>query len=52
LGVDQRAHRDGTAGVSLGVFELEAGGSGWVGVRNDGTKSHVIADAVQFVPKG
>ncbi len=48
--VDQRAHWDGTGGVNLGTFEFDVGEAGWVEVRNDGTKGHVIADAVQFVP--
>lgn len=34
----------------LGIFNFEAGTNGWVEVRNDGTKGHVIADAIQFVP--
>lgn len=37
--------------LSLGVFSFEAGPSGWVEIRNDGTDGHVIADAVQFVPE-
>jgi hypothetical protein len=34
----------------LGIFNFEAGTKGWVEVRNDDTKEHVIADAVQFIP--
>jgi hypothetical protein len=48
--VNQRKTWKGTAGVLLGTFAFEAGESGWVEVRNDGTDGHVIADAVQFVP--
>jgi hypothetical protein len=52
LRVDQRAHWDGDNGVPLGTYEFEAGEAGWVEVRNDGTKGHVTADAVQFLPRG
>lgn len=51
LRVDQRAHWDGDNGVPLGTYEFEAGEAGWVEVRNEGTRGHVIADAVQFLPK-
>ena len=36
--------------VSLGVYNFEKNGQGFVIVSNDGTKGHVIADAVQFLP--
>jgi hypothetical protein len=49
LTVDQRkALPEG--GLLLGEFDFAAGQSGWVEIRNEGTKGHVIADAVQFVP--
>ena len=39
--------------VSLGTFRFDAGsGAASVTVSNDGTKGHVIVDAVQFVPVG
>jgi hypothetical protein len=47
LRVDQRKPRKGTAGVHLGTFELDSRCQ--VEVRNDGTRGHVIADAVQFL---
>jgi len=37
--------------LPLGEFEFEAGTSGWVEIRNEGTKGHVIIDAVQFLAK-
>lgn len=36
--------------VSLGQHRFEQNGQGFVIVANDGTKGHVIADAVQFLP--
>jgi hypothetical protein len=47
--IDQRKTFKTDEGVLLGTFEFAAGRDGWVEVRNDGTKGHVIADAVQFV---
>ena len=48
--IDQRKVASGERGVLLGTFEFAAGDKGWVEVRNDATKGHVIADAVQFLP--
>jgi hypothetical protein len=36
-------------GLRLGLFDFEAGGEGWVEVRNDDANGYVIADAVQWV---
>ena len=36
--------------ISLGQFGCEAAGQNFVLVSNDGTKGHVIADAVQYLP--
>jgi len=36
--------------VSLGQFRFEQNSTGFVLVANEGTKGHVTADAVQFVP--
>jgi hypothetical protein len=36
--------------ISLGQFRFEAGGQGYVMISNEGTKGHVTADAVVFVP--
>lgn len=36
--------------VSLGQFRFEQNGQGFVIVANEGTRGHVIADAVQFIP--
>ncbi len=36
--------------VSLGQFRFEKDGAGYVLISNDGTKGHVVADAVQFIP--
>jgi hypothetical protein len=47
--VDQRKTWKGDGGALLGTFDFDAGDSGWVEVRNDGSDGHVIADAVQFV---
>jgi hypothetical protein len=52
LRIDQRKAWKGDGGVLLGEFAFDAGGSGWVEVRNDGSAGHVIADAVQFIHKG
>ncbi|MFM9118669.1 MAG: DUF1553 domain-containing protein, partial [Planctomycetota bacterium] len=38
--------------ISLGQFRFEPNGQGFVLVSNEGTKGHVIADAVQFLPQG
>ncbi len=38
-------------GLSLGIYSFEAGHSGWVEIRTNGTNGHVIADAVLFVAK-
>ncbi len=34
----------------VGSFTFEAGKSGWVEISNEGTKGHVIVDAVQWLP--
>jgi len=36
--------------VSLGRFRFQAGRSGYVELRNEGSNGHVVADAVQFLP--
>ncbi len=36
--------------VSLGQHRFELNGQGFVIVANEGTKGHVVADAVQFIP--
>jgi hypothetical protein len=36
--------------VSLGQYRFEKGGEGYVLISNEGTKGHVIVDAVQFIP--
>ncbi|MBI3882523.1 MAG: DUF1553 domain-containing protein [Verrucomicrobia bacterium] len=36
--------------VSLGQFRFEKDGAGYVLISNEGTKGHVVADAVQFLP--
>ncbi len=36
--------------ISLGQFGCEAAGQNFVLVSNDGTRGHVIADAVQYLP--
>ena len=36
--------------VSLGQFQFEQNGEGYVLVSNHDTKAHVVADAVQFIP--
>jgi hypothetical protein len=48
--VNQRRPLKGGEGFPLGTFRF-AGEGGWVEVRNDGSDGHVIADAVQFLPK-
>jgi hypothetical protein len=47
--IDQRMAWGGDGGVLLGTFVFAAGSGGWVEVRNDDTKGHVVADAIQFV---
>jgi hypothetical protein len=34
----------------LGTFKFEEGKSGWVEITNEGTKGHVVVDAVQWLP--
>ena len=36
--------------LPLGSYQFEKGKAGWVEVRNEGTKGHVIIDAAQWVP--
>lgn len=36
--------------VTLGRFRFKAGSEGYVEIRNDATRGHVIADAVQWLP--
>jgi hypothetical protein len=36
--------------VSLGQYQFEKNGAGYVLIANEGTKGHVIADAVVFIP--
>ena len=38
--------------ISLGTFHFEAGAEAVVEVSNEGTKGHVIIDAVQLLPAG
>ncbi|HQR42447.1 MAG TPA: DUF1553 domain-containing protein, partial [Gemmatales bacterium] len=38
--------------VSLGMHRFEKAGQSFVIIANEGTTGHVIADAVQFLPKG
>jgi hypothetical protein len=38
--------------LSLGTFQFETTGQSFVIVSNEGTKGHVVADAVQFLPVG
>jgi mono/diheme cytochrome c family protein len=38
--------------LSLGTFQFETSGQSFVIVSNEGTKGHVVADAVQFLPIG
>lgn len=35
--------------LPLGEFEFDQGTTGWVEIRNEGTKGHVIIDAVQWL---
>lgn len=44
----RRAPSEGNNLHSLGKFKFQAGKSGWVEIRNDGTDGHVIIDAVRF----
>ncbi len=48
--VNQRQPLKNGQSLKLGVFQFDAGATGWVEIRNDGTNGHVIADAIQFVP--
>jgi cytochrome c553 len=36
--------------ISLGQYQFEKGGQSFVLVSNEGTKGHVVADAVAFIP--
>lgn len=45
----KRAPKEGA--VTLGVFEFAAGRQNWIEIRNDEANGHVIADAVQLLPK-
>lgn len=47
--VNQRMVWNGDQGMLVGTYTFEAGQKGWVEVRNDGAKGHVVADAVQFL---
>jgi len=48
--VDQKQKPKGQDGLhSLGVFTFGAGKAGYVEISNQGTKGHVIADAVQWL---
>ncbi|RUL88220.1 DUF1553 domain-containing protein [Tautonia sociabilis] len=38
--------------VALGRFRFEANGQGYVQLSNEGTRGHVTADAVLFLPEG
>lgn len=38
--------------TSLGQYRFERGGQSFVIVANTGTKGHVVADAIQFLPTG
>ncbi|MFO0878401.1 MAG: FAD-dependent oxidoreductase [Gemmataceae bacterium] len=51
LHIDQRKGPRGDTGLLLGTFTFEAGERGWVEIRNDESKGHVIADAVQFLAR-
>lgn len=49
--VNQQKNPAGKTGFqSLGSFPFEAGKAGWVEISNQGTKGHVIVDAVQWLP--
>jgi hypothetical protein len=48
--VDQRKARKGGVPIVVGVFPFEAGATGWVEVRNEGTNGHVVVDALEFLP--
>jgi hypothetical protein len=37
--------------ISLGEFKFEAAGQSFVLIANEGTDGHVVADAVQFIPR-
>lgn len=45
----KKAPKDGA--VSLGVYQLMAGNSGWVEIRNDQADGYVIADAIFLVTR-
>ena len=48
--VNQQEPPSGPDGAQvLGNFRFEAGKSGWLEIRNEGTKGHVIADAAQWL---
>jgi hypothetical protein len=48
--VNQQEPPSGPDGVQvLGNFQFDAGKSGWLEIRNEGTKGHVIADAAQWL---
>ena len=48
--VNQQEPPSGPDGVQvLGSFQFDAGKSGWLEIRNEGTKGHVIADAAQWL---
>ncbi|MEO8353599.1 MAG: DUF1553 domain-containing protein [Chthoniobacteraceae bacterium] len=38
--------------TSLGIFEFEKDGAGYVLVSNEGADGYVCADAIQFIPEG
>ena len=46
--VNQRKAAGEKGLFALGEFRFEAGKSGWVEIRNDGTDGHVIIDAVRW----
>ncbi|MEO6810853.1 MAG: FAD-dependent oxidoreductase [Isosphaeraceae bacterium] len=50
LKIDQRKERKGGVPIVIGVFSFEAGATGWVEVRNEGTNGHVVVDALEFLP--
>lgn len=37
--------------ISLGEFKFESAGQSFVLIANEGTEGHVVADAVQFIPR-
>lgn len=49
--VNQKKNPSGKNGFEpLGTFKFEEGKAGWVEISNEGTKGHVIVDAVQWLP--